>query len=119
MKSCAVDYFPTKISWNDTNAFPFDTFWWEGLDGTRAFRILTQLTTSMLKMYPTDWAIKQRVLQTPACLLSVTVTAVYRSLKKLNLPAELRIFPVSVRRNFVQSAILCRTWKIGSQSRHL
>jgi alpha-mannosidase len=38
MKSCAVDYFlTTKISWNDTNAFPFDTFWWEGLDGTRVF----------------------------------------------------------------------------------
>jgi alpha-mannosidase len=24
-----------KLRWNDTNAFPHDWFWWEGLDGTR------------------------------------------------------------------------------------
>ena len=38
MKGCGVDYFlTTKISWNDTNAFPYNTFWWEGIDGTRVF----------------------------------------------------------------------------------
>ena len=38
MKGCGVDYFlTTKIDWNDTNKFPFQTFWWEGLDGTRVF----------------------------------------------------------------------------------
>lgn len=38
MKSCGVDYFlTTKIGWNDTNIFPYDTFWWQGLDGTRVF----------------------------------------------------------------------------------
>ena len=38
MKSCGVDYFlTTKIGWNDTNAFPYDTFYWQGLDGTRVF----------------------------------------------------------------------------------
>ena len=38
MKSCGVDYFlTTKIGWNDTNAFPQDTFYWQGLDGTRVF----------------------------------------------------------------------------------
>ena len=38
MKGCGVDYFcTTKIDWNDTNVFPYDTFWWEGLDGTRVF----------------------------------------------------------------------------------
>jgi alpha-mannosidase len=33
-----VDYFlTTKINWNDTNAFPYNTFWWEGIDGTKVF----------------------------------------------------------------------------------
>lgn len=38
MKGCGVDYFlTTKISWNDTNSFPYNTFWWQGIDGTRVF----------------------------------------------------------------------------------
>ena len=38
MKGCAVDYFcTTKIDWNDTNVFPYDTFYWQGLDGTKVF----------------------------------------------------------------------------------
>ena len=38
MKGCGVDYFcTTKLDWNDTNVFPYDTFWWEGLDGTKVF----------------------------------------------------------------------------------
>ncbi len=38
MKGCAVDYFlTTKISWNDTNEFPYDTFYWQGIDGTKVF----------------------------------------------------------------------------------
>ncbi len=38
MKGCAVDYFlTTKISWNDTNDFPYDTFYWQGIDGTKVF----------------------------------------------------------------------------------
>lgn len=36
MKKCGVNYFmTTKISWNETNMMPYDTFMWEGLDGTR------------------------------------------------------------------------------------
>jgi len=35
MKGCEVDYFlTTKISWNDTTKFPYDTFYWKGIDGT-------------------------------------------------------------------------------------
>jgi len=31
-----IRYFATqKLRWNDTNAFPHDLFWWQGLDGTR------------------------------------------------------------------------------------
>lgn len=38
MKGCSVDYFlTTKISWNDTNVFPYDTFYWQGIDGTKVF----------------------------------------------------------------------------------
>lgn len=38
MKGCGVEYFlTTKISWNDTNEFPLDTFYWQGIDGTRVF----------------------------------------------------------------------------------
>lgn len=36
-KSGARYFFTTKLSWNDTNIFPYDTFWWEGLDGSRVF----------------------------------------------------------------------------------
>ena len=38
MKGCGVDYFlTTKLSWNDTNKFPYNTFYWQGIDGTRVF----------------------------------------------------------------------------------
>ena len=36
MKKTGVEYFmTTKISWNEINKMPYDTFMWEGLDGTR------------------------------------------------------------------------------------
>ena len=35
MKKSEVDYFMTsKISWNDTNEFPYAIFHWEGIDGS-------------------------------------------------------------------------------------
>ena len=38
LKKCGVDHFVTsKISWNDTNTMPVDTFYWEGIDGTEIF----------------------------------------------------------------------------------
>ncbi|MBR6748035.1 MAG: alpha-mannosidase [Clostridia bacterium] len=36
-KSGVRYFFTTKLSWNDTNVFPYDTFIWEGLDGSRVF----------------------------------------------------------------------------------
>ena len=37
-KEAGLDYFmTTKLSWNDTNKFPYGLFWWEGIDGTRLF----------------------------------------------------------------------------------
>lgn len=36
MKKCGIKYFmTTKISWNEFNKMPYDTFMWEGLDGSR------------------------------------------------------------------------------------
>lgn len=38
LKKCGIEHFVTsKISWNDTNTMPVDTFYWEGLDGTEIF----------------------------------------------------------------------------------
>lgn len=38
MKGSNVDYFlTTKMTWNDTNTFPYETFKWEGIDGTDVF----------------------------------------------------------------------------------
>ena len=36
LKKAAIEYFSTiKISWSQFNKFPYSTFWWEGIDGTR------------------------------------------------------------------------------------
>ncbi len=36
MQGCGIRYFlTTKISWNDTNEFPYDTFYWKGIDGSK------------------------------------------------------------------------------------
>lgn len=41
MQKSGVRYFlTTKMAWNDTNRFPYDTFYWKGLDGSR---VLTHL----------------------------------------------------------------------------
>lgn len=36
MQKCGLPYFmTTKISWNEFNKLPYDTFMWEGIDGTK------------------------------------------------------------------------------------
>ncbi|HRR99317.1 MAG TPA: glycoside hydrolase family 38 C-terminal domain-containing protein [Candidatus Sumerlaeia bacterium] len=35
MRGCGVEYFcTTKLDWNDSTRFPYDTFHWKGIDGT-------------------------------------------------------------------------------------
>lgn len=35
LRKAGLDYFmTTKMNWNDTNAFPYDLFYWKGIDGT-------------------------------------------------------------------------------------
>lgn len=36
LKKCGLQYFmTTKINWNEFNKMPYDTFMWEGIDGTQ------------------------------------------------------------------------------------
>ena len=50
MKGCGVDYFlTTKMAWNDTNKFPYTSFYWQGLDGTR---VLTHLNRTHIGPTP-------------------------------------------------------------------
>ncbi|HIS68780.1 MAG TPA: alpha-mannosidase [Candidatus Gallacutalibacter stercoravium] len=44
MKGCGVKYFlTTKMNWNDTNKFPYDTFYWQGMDGTKVLTHLNRI----------------------------------------------------------------------------
>ena len=50
MKGCGIDYFlTTKMEWNDTNHFPYDTFYWKGLDGTK---VLAHLNKTHMRPEP-------------------------------------------------------------------
>ncbi|MCB0077707.1 MAG: alpha-mannosidase [Anaerolineales bacterium] len=44
IKQAGLDYFFTiKIGWNQYNRLPYDSFWWQGIDGTR---VLTHFSTT-------------------------------------------------------------------------
>lgn len=44
IKEAGLEYFFTiKIGWNQVNKLPYDSFWWQGLDGTR---VLTHFSTT-------------------------------------------------------------------------
>ncbi len=48
MKGAGLEYFMTsKMSWSQFNWIPYDSFWWQGLDGTR---VLTHFLTG-----PSTW----------------------------------------------------------------
>lgn len=52
MKKCGIKYFmTTKIAWNEFDKFPYDTFWWYGIDGTPIF---THLITTKGVDQPKD-----------------------------------------------------------------
>lgn len=52
MKKCGIEYFmTTKISWNQYNKLPVDTFWWKGIDGTEIF---THLITAQEEGQPKE-----------------------------------------------------------------
>ncbi len=44
IKQAGLEYFFTiKLGWNQYNRIPYDSFWWQGLDGTR---VLTHFSTA-------------------------------------------------------------------------
>lgn len=48
-RKAGLDYFMTaKLAVNDTNQFPHNAFWWQGVDGTK---ILTQIVHNLPWMY--------------------------------------------------------------------
>lgn len=56
LKKCGVDKFVTsKISWNESNRMPYDTFMWEGIDGTEIFSYF--LTAQRYNKYNPDFNI--------------------------------------------------------------
>jgi len=61
MKKSGVDYFlTTKMAWNDTNVFPYDTFYWKGLDGTK---VLTHLNKTHI--WPSPKSLRAYVVDGP------------------------------------------------------
>jgi alpha-mannosidase len=64
MKQCGMNYFvTTKIGWNDTNPFPYDTFRWEGIDGTKILSYLITTTEYHTKSWNTTYNGLQNVSQ--------------------------------------------------------
>jgi alpha-mannosidase len=54
IKKAGADYFiTTKISWNDTNRVPVDTFKWQGLDGTEVLAYFITAQTDSDSTYTT------------------------------------------------------------------
>ncbi len=57
LRGCGIRFFcTTKMAWNDTTRFPYDTFRWQGIDGSS---VLTHLNTTPWVMDPAvaveDW----------------------------------------------------------------
>jgi alpha-mannosidase len=53
-------FLTQKPSWNDTNRFPFHTFWWEGLDGSTVFTHLPPVDTYNAQLTPAELAFSVR-----------------------------------------------------------
>jgi alpha-mannosidase len=52
-----MDRFVTqKLSWNKQNRFPHNTFWWEGLDGTRVLTHFPPVDTYNAEITPAEFA---------------------------------------------------------------
>ena len=47
-------FFTQKLSWNETNKFPHNTFWWEGIDGTKVFTHFSPVDTYNAIMTPSQ-----------------------------------------------------------------
>ena len=55
LKVCGVDHFQTqKISWSQFNKFPFHTFYWEGIDGSKVLTHFNPTDTYNGSMQPQE-----------------------------------------------------------------
>lgn len=53
LKGVDIDYFlTTKMDWNDTNKFPYTSFYWQGIDGTKVLA-----HNNITHRYPTPEAV--------------------------------------------------------------
>lgn len=48
-KAALTDFFTSKISWNEYNSMPHDTFMWRGIDGTEIFTSFIETYVEMLE----------------------------------------------------------------------
>jgi alpha-mannosidase len=75
IKQAGLEYFFTiKIGWSQYNRLPFDSFWWQGLDGTR---ILTHFSTTP---DPRSYASTYNALATPEDLMGTWINAKQKDL---------------------------------------
>ncbi|MBE9121243.1 alpha-mannosidase [Tychonema sp. LEGE 07199] len=64
LRQGGVDYFVTqKLRWNDSTQFPYGAFWWEGLDGTKIFSMMSapigeSIESVKMASYAFDWQVK-------------------------------------------------------------
>jgi alpha-mannosidase len=64
LRQGGVDYFVTqKLRWNDTTEFPHGAFWWEGLDGTKIFSMMSSpigegIESVKMARHAFDWQAK-------------------------------------------------------------
>ena len=65
MQGCGIRYFlTTKIAWNDTNEFPYSTFYWKGIDGSR---VLTHFNRT--HVWPDPMALEENVMRAEGCTI--------------------------------------------------
>ncbi|MEG4516291.1 MULTISPECIES: alpha-mannosidase [unclassified Microcoleus] len=68
LRQGGVDYFVTqKLRWNDTTEFLHGAFWWEGLDGTKIFSMMSapigeSIESVKMASYAFDWQVKTGLL---------------------------------------------------------
>jgi len=80
IKQAGLEYFFTiKIGWSQYNRLPYDSFWWQGLDGTR---VLTHFSTT--KEIGSAYASTYNALVTPA-----EVIGTWTNFKQKELPQKL------------------------------
>jgi alpha-mannosidase len=68
LKLAGLDYFFTiKIGWNQYNKMPYDSFWWQGVDGTK---VLTHFSTTPEPGHPErEWSATYNAEPTPETAL--------------------------------------------------